>query len=589
MKSCKILLLCLLSGFVFSQTKTHKVITKETVYSIANLYHVVAEDLIQANPIISEKGLQIGQTIIIPTIKTIDNTAKNDTIYHEVLAKETKYGIATKYGITVEILEANNPAIKENLMVGSKLFVKAISNEKKHATIANKTVVTIKKIEPNPEITYQSYTVKAKETLYGLTKMFQMSQEELVALNPALTKGLTEGMVLKIPSSIVIAKETELPPSSGVIVKETVQPAQTTLTVKKKAEKKKLALLLPFNIARIEADTINNINERLKKDKFLNLTLDFYSGALMAIDSAKQLGVQVDVAVFDSEETKNASAILNLIRDKKIEESNVIIGPFYQNNLEKAAFLMKDKPVVLLSPLSKEVNDSIKNIVQTVPTTGVLRAALFNYIKSKQGNCLAIVDKKKVEVSKYITDNQKQVNQDFLDSKGIFLLDKFKKSLFKDRMNFVVLESENTVLINSVLKNMLALLPTYKLQLVILEPNQTFDTDEVNFESLAKLKLLYPSISNENQSIAAQIFEKEYKEKNKIAPNYAATRGFDLTFDTLMRLSQDKSYLETIESIATEQVDSKFEFYKNEKSVYSNKGVYLLYYDDTDLTIKQAN
>ncbi len=588
MKNCKIVLLCLLSGFVFSQTKTHKVITKETVYSIANLYHVLVEDLIQANPIISEKGLQIGQTIIIPTIKTIDNTVKNDTIYHEVLAKETKYGIATKYGITVETLEANNPAIKDNLMVGSKLFIKAISPEKKPIAVVNKTAVSAKIIQPKTDISYQSYTVKAKETLYGLTKMFQMSQEELVALNPALTQGLTEGMVLKIPSSIVIAKETVLPPSSAVIVKETVQPAQTTLTVKSTAAKKKLALLLPFNIARIEADTINNINERLKKDKFLNLTLDFYSGALMAIDSAKQLGVQVDVAVFDSEETKNASAISNLIRDKKIEESNVIIGPFYQNNLEKAAFLMKDKPVVLLSPLSKEVNDSIKNIVQTVPTTTVLRAALFNYIKSKQGNCLAIVDKKKVEVSKYITDNQKQVNQDFLDSKGIFLLDKFKKSLFKDRMNFVILESENTILINSVLKNMLALLPTYKMQLVILEPNETFNTDEVSLESLVKLKLLYPSISNENQSTTAQIFEKKYKEKNKITPNNIATRGFDLTFDTLMRLSQDKSYLETIDSMMTEQVDSKFQFYKNEKSVYSNKGVYLLYYD-TDLTIKQAN
>jgi hypothetical protein len=394
-------------------------------------------------------------------------------------------------------------------------------------------------------------------------------------------------MLLKIPSSVVIAKETVLP-SSIVSVKETVQAAQTTLTVKSTAEKKKLVLLLPFNVARIEADTINNINERLKKDKFLNLTLDFYSGALVAIDSAKQLGVHVDVSIFDSEETKNSSAILNLIRDKKIEESNVIIGPFYQNNLEKAAFLMKDNPVVLLSPLSKEVNDSIKNILQTVPATAVLRTAIFDYIKSKQGSCLAIVDKKKVEISKYITDNQKEVSQGFLDTKGVLILDKFKKSLLKDRMNFVILESENTVLINSVLKNMLVLLPTYKMQLVILEPNETFNTDEVNLESLIKLKLLYSSITNENKSVGAQIFEKKYKEKNKIAPNNIATRGFDLTFDSLMRLSQDKTYLETIDSMTTEQVDSKFQFYKNEKSVYSNKGVYLLYYD-TDLTIKQAN
>jgi hypothetical protein len=38
---------------------------------------------------------------------------------------------------------------------------------------------------------------------------------------------------------------------------------------------------------------VNSTIERLKKDKFLNMTLDFYSGALIAIDSAKQLGVDV--------------------------------------------------------------------------------------------------------------------------------------------------------------------------------------------------------------------------------------------------------------------------------------------------------
>jgi hypothetical protein len=128
----------------------------------------------------------------------------------------------------------------------------------------------------------------------------------------------------------------------------------------------------------------------------------------------------------------------------------------------------------------------------------------------------------------------------------------------------------------------------YKVQLVILEPNETLDTDEINVSNLAKLKLTYPSITRENESPEALIFEKEFKKKNKIYPSAFATRGFDITFDTMMRLSQNKKYQETVDSTATEQVDNKFEFYKKSDGGYSNRGIYILYYD-TDLTIKEAN
>ena len=70
-------------------------------------------------------------------------------------------------------------------------------------------------------------------------------------------------------------------------------------------------------------------------------------------------------------------------------------------------------------------------------------------------------------------------------------------------------------------------------------------------------------------------------------PSAYATRGFDVTFDTLMRLSQGKSYQETVDSIATEQVDNKFEYYKKPDGGYTNKGIYILNYD-TDLLIKIA-
>ena len=99
---------------------------------------------------------------------------------------------------------------------------------------------------------------------------------------------------------------------------------------------------------------------------------------------------------------------------------------------------------------------------------------------------------------------------------------------------------------------------------------------------------MYPSVTRENNSPEAIVFENEYRKKNNIYPSAYATRGFDVTFDTMMRLAQGKSYQDEAETIATEQVDNKFEYYRKEGGGYTNKGVYVLYYD-TDLTIKEAN
>jgi hypothetical protein len=121
-----------------------------------------------------------------------------------------------------------------------------------------------------------------------------------------------------------------------------------------------------------------------------------------------------------------------------------------------------------------------------------------------------------------------------------------------------------------------------------MEPNETLDTDEISFENLTKLKLMYPSLTRENISVEGQIFKKEYRKKNKILPSTYATRGFDVTFDTILRLSQGKSFQETADAMATQQVDNKFEYYKKPDGGYTNKGIYILYYD-TDLTIKEAN
>ena len=561
---------------------THQVLPKETLYGIQKKYGVTEEVLKQANPFLEKDGLQIGQTLTIPTNKTKKVAAESTekAVYHYVLPKETKYSIAKQYGISLQELERKNPEVVTSLPEGFKLLIKG--NAVKTDVIPVKAEIKKEIITATPAVkiadakSYKEYTVKPKETLYGLSKMFTITQEELLKLNPALSEGVREGMVLKVPGT-----------SAEIVTDQETKKEYTELSKVKSKERKKLVLLLPFNIAKIESDSINSTSKRLKKDKFLNMTLDFYAGALIAIDSAKTLGLNIDISIFDSQETKNSSAITSLVSNNDLQNTNVVIGPFYQSNVDKTAELLLSNEVAVISPLSKDQGVSFANVFQSVPSPDAVKNAMFEYMRSKGGNMIAVVDKKKGSIIKYIKENQKDVQFSVLNDNGGVSGENLKSLFVKDKINYVVMETANTGMIKATVAAMLGSMSAYKVQLVILEPNETLDTDEVSIANLAKLNLMYPSVNRENESAEALIFEKEFKKKNRIDPTVFATRGFDLTFDTMMRMSQGEKYQDTVENSATEQVDNKFEFYKQESGGYANKGIYILYYD-TDLTIKEA-
>ena len=572
------------SSTVVSKKVTHEVAPKETLFGIQKKYNVTEAALFKANPFLEKDGLQIGQTLVIPNgvvNKTATVTAAPKTVtpvFHLVQPQETKFSIAKKYNITIEELEKKNPEIVANLPVGFNLLIKGNRPKETKEILVNadKKELTATAVKKAVVADFQNYTMKPKENLYSLTKTSGLSQEELVALNPELKNGVQEGMVIKLPAAVKLMAQPEA--KKGI----------TQLSKQNAADRKKLVLLLPFNIAKIESDTVNSTVERLKKDKFLNMTLDFYSGALIAIDSAKQLGIDVDVQVFDSQETKMSSQVPSLIKNKSIENAQVVIGPFYQNNVEKTAELLSGTDVAVISPLSKETGKSFPNLYRSIVAADVIKNTAFDFMKSKEGNIIAVVDKKKESARNYFSQFQKEVKIAPLTPAGGLNVEALKGLLDKEKMNYVILETGSTMMIKSTIATLLGVMKTHKVQLVTLEANPTLDTDEISFANLVKLKLMYPSGTRENETEEARIFEQKYRKENKVYPSSFATRGFDLTFDTLMRMAQDKTFQETIESAATEQVENRFEYYKKEDGGYTNKGVYILYYD-SDMTIKQAN
>lgn len=126
----------------------YEVLPKESYYSIAKKYQISVVDLQKANSTLGTKSLQVGQKIIVPVKSDIISNLtkekaieKNEVailpqavieekkseieITHEVLPKETKYGIAKQYGITIAELEKQNPNSAKKLLVGSVLKIRS--------------------------------------------------------------------------------------------------------------------------------------------------------------------------------------------------------------------------------------------------------------------------------------------------------------------------------------------------------------------------------------------------------------------------------------------------------------------------------
>lgn len=157
---------------------THLVLAKESLFSIARQYNVSVQDLENLNKDILINGLQIGQTISIPNKrKTLDGRVRvinQETVFHVVEPKETKFSIAKKYGISIDQLESQNPEIVNGLIVGNKLAINSTAikpaneSEELMLALAEKQVVVEKT---------KAKTVEIEDLKDRLTVQREMNQK----------------------------------------------------------------------------------------------------------------------------------------------------------------------------------------------------------------------------------------------------------------------------------------------------------------------------------------------------------------------------------------------------------------------------
>ena len=128
----------------------------------------------------------------------IHNVKGKEYYIHIVEQGESLYAIHKKYNVPVEIIKKENPSVLDGLSIGEKVFVPV-----------KKSVEYEVKTNGN----FINHTVKKKQTLYAIAKLYDVDQKAIVVANPDLVDGLKEGQDIKIP---VINIKKEAPPKTIV-------------------------------------------------------------------------------------------------------------------------------------------------------------------------------------------------------------------------------------------------------------------------------------------------------------------------------------------------------------------------------------
>ena len=167
------------------------------------------------------------------------------------------------------------------------------------------------------------HKVKKKETIFGISRMYDITIEQLVKANPEMNAPgyeLKKGAVLKIPYP---TQTVETP-----VAKPSEDEADD---VRKRAIR--LGVMLPLH-------DINGDGKRM---------VEYYRGVLMACDSIKKLGVSVDVHAWNAAEDADINKILS---DDNAAKCDVIIGPLYSKQMDAMSAFVEKHKIKLLIPFS---------------------------------------------------------------------------------------------------------------------------------------------------------------------------------------------------------------------------------------------
>ena len=541
----------------------------EGLFAIARKFNINQNDLHQANPNLTT-NIKAGDKILIPINNTPQNTISENTDTtqhtHTVQPKETLYSISKKYNIHIDTLIAHNPQLKNGLKAGTTININTPTN--------NNTKTTQHTI---------THTVQPKETLYSISKKYNIAIHDLINQNPQIKDGLKAGTKLTITTTnnTEQSNKTEQPNNTPKTEKSNISEKTEKTEKTQKSEKTDNSKLSTLNIAYLLPLIAENTNEEKTTERFI----EFYRGALLALNEAKNQGQSANIYTHNL--PKSAHKIDSVLQQLNNENIDIIIGPAYTEQLAKVLTYAKQNNITTIIPFSNKIDTTYYHpkLIQFNPQQDSLfNTVLINtfahrnlqYILAQFPNCTNKGNQFLLELSKLLTQNNKPHTNITITPQNI------------DTLTSKITSDTTILLLGSSLINdvapILDSLNRYQL------PNlQIWGFEEWGTNTLKKYpQTLYYSLFYANET---EEYKTEYKNwfgtrKQTVGVKYDLL-GYDLTMLALKGINTNKTtptitINPQINNIRFQQSTPKLQYINNR---WINTNYYLLYWDNISIKI----
>ena len=534
----------------------HKIKRKQTLSEISSIYGVSENLILKYNIEIEIKRNNILK-IPIDKVRINKSNVVDKLKAYTVKPKEGKWRIAYKYGISINTLKNINPEIGSILKLGQKIAV------------PNKDEIKLNSIEENNDY----FEIQKNIQISVLEQKLGLKNNSIIKLNPGILDSVEKGIIIKVPISTKTNED---------VINLSKKSLQDNII---DFDKKKFAIILPFRLDNFDYDSIQKSTPILKNDKLLNISLDFLFGAEMAVNSYSELGIDVQMDVFDS--ALDRSKIDQILDENNFEIYDFIVGPLTDNLFNYFVDSTKDLNIKIVKPLSKKQNTD-RRIINTIPNDTLLFNEIISHVESDttRSEKYIISDSKSVEISnkiKKIFPESKQffskINE-FGDDTKTLVYDDLDSTFVKGK-NIVFLETKEQGFVSNVSSILNSFInDTIKIELFTTNKNNAFEGANVSNNYLSNLKFQYASTNKKIDIVEDKSFIDKFISNYNYFPSKYSIRAYDITYDLLLRISNGDLNDENIFEIESQYFENKFRYKRSSSGSIDNIANYLIKHED---------
>lgn len=571
----------------------HTVLAKETFFGIARQYKITVPQLMAANPGI--ESLQPGQVLYIPTQEknqpgrstqiTSSNQNNAEPDHHlpasyKVQAGETLFSISKEFGLQIEELLKLNPELKEGLKAGQTIFLNTQNNNTDQFIQVKDTIVS-----------YTYHKVRRGETLFGIGREYGISVDIILEYNPHVTEGLQPRQVLKIPVYDIKTKRIEreiIPVKPAEIPLDTIAPVfpADCHPMPDPGKVYNIALMLPFFI---EPQPVSQVPDSL--DTILEANpyrsyefMQFYYGAMLAIDSLKNLGLNARVFVYDVDNTPES--ILKVLEEPELPDMDIIIGPLLAAGFDQVAKFARERQIRIVNPLSSRSEFLVNNpyAIKARPTAKDQVSLIISYIKNHYPDHNIIVVRQYSFSEANSLDLFKREFSEFDFNEVIFIRDSLegiRRNLDSLHQNIVIGLSTDNVFAMDLVRKLNDIRSEYPLTCFGLQQWEDFalDTDHIVNLNLHLPSSNFIDYNSEQVKQFISAFRKKYD--TEPLPNRFAFSAFDVTWYFVnAMITYGEAFDECLPSFLHRGLEIPFDFETHDRHGMENKGLTIYRFQD---------